>query len=366
MGTAAAVLFQQNSRRTATRVFKGYRLADVEATDRLVERLERYLTSQRFTETVDAPHWLDTGTPIGEATLPEFGSRLDAFDTFLLVAVTDRAVETFVGVPLAVDVLPALAEGIRVREYGAADRADGRPRPDATPARTFDADTFGPPLTGAAAEGGLLEWWHLFALQAGTRLRETPADDRETGPDGVATLRVAHGDGLVCVDLLDPDVLDALAREAVYVNVGSLGEHAADGGAGAGSSPAEGATADASLEEKLTGTLRTTATRRYRYARHLWAVRHGGDERLGDSNATLAEERETAQAHMLADLDSRCGEALGPFSGGSFGALLRAETATRPDTFALNTTPDLDRDTVASDLAGIDPDYNPEHDPMLR
>ncbi|WP_435146448.1 hypothetical protein [Halobaculum sp. P14] len=357
MDSDALVCFQQNRRGGGDRRFKVYRV-DVDASvDEFVGRLDDYVARETFRDGVTPPHWLDTDSAVMDARLADIGDKLVPFAGFHLFVVTRDGVRPFLAVPLAVDVIPALADGIRTREY-AADDCDPEtlaPAADATPTRTVDADAFGWPLTGDAAADGLLEWWHLFALRAGFRLLVGPRTGVVDTDGDAPTMRVRHGGDVVCVDVLDKTPLQRLCRDVVYLNY----------------RVSDVAGADASLDDRVTDGLRRTARLRYRHARHLWAVRHGEhDDWLVDvdgrsaADRTLADERKTARARLFADLESTYGAALAPFSAGSYGAALRQATATRADTYELNEAPGFAAETVEAAVDDVDPNFTPDRRPQ--
>lgn len=372
MDPDALVCFQQTRRGAGERRFKVYRV-DVPSLDALVARAGEYVRRTHFDGPVTAPHWLDTGDgPVMEARLAELGGKLVPFATFDVVVVTHKAVEPFLAVPMAVDLVPALSAAVRVREYRAADcDADGAdatlaPRPDAEPLRTVDADTFAAPLSGEAGGGGRMEWFHLVALRAAYRLLVGPRTgvvdyvergstssrtrSGDTGGDH-PTMRVRDGEGVLCVDLLDPGPLKRLDRDALFLNYAPAAERSGDGG---------------EVERALAAALRETGRLRYRHARHLWHVRRGEtDERFAqaarnESEPAYADERAATRGVFLEALAERYGTALAPFSGGRYGAALRWETGTRPDTFSLTEAPTFTHDAAADVAARVDPDYVPE------
>ncbi|SHH67933.1 hypothetical protein [Halobaculum gomorrense] len=358
MDSDALVCFQQTRRGTGERWYKVYRVG-VDSPDGFVDRMGEYVRQTHFDGPVTAPHWFDTGGgPAMQCRLAELGEKLVPFSTADVFVVTHRTVRPLLAVPMAVDIVPVLAEGIRTREYAGADcDTDGddpslAPAPDATPTRVVDADAFDPPLSGAAASGGRIEWFHLFALQAAYRLAVGPRTGVvETGGDH-PTMRVRDGDGVLCLDLLDTGALKRIDRDLLFL------DYALDADAGGD--------ADRSVDESLTLALRDTARLRWRYASHLWHVRHGEtDERFASiarnkTEPTYADERAAARGAFLDALCEAYGASLAPFSTGVAGAALRWETGTRADTFSLNEAPSFTHDSVAEVMDRVDPGYVPE------
>lgn len=388
MDTDALVCLQQTRRGAGERWFKVYRV-DVPSPDDFVERMERYVRRTHFDGAVTAPHWFDTGDgPVMKARLAELGEKLVPFATVGVFVATHRAVEPFLAVPMAVDLVPALADAVRVREYRAADcdtdgNTDGdtdggvgadaggtgatlAPAPDATPVRTVDAGTFEAPLAGEAGEGGRTEWFHLVTLRAAYRLLVGPrtgvvdrvthssAGSRTGSGDaggGHLTMRVRDGGGVLCVDLLDSAPLKRLNRDVLFLGYAPADERTGDGG---------------EVDGALTAALHDTGRLRYRHARHLWHVRHGHtDERFATAARNEAEppygdERAATRAAFLEALCERYGAALAPFSGGSYGAALRWTTGTRSDTFSLNEPPTFDHDPAVEVVDRLDPAFVPE------
>jgi len=353
MDSDALVCFQQVRRGSGERWFKLYRVA-LDSPDSFVDRMGTYVRRTHFDDAVTAPHWFDTGDgPVTEGRLAELGEKLVPFSSFDLFVVTHGTVQPFLAVPMAVDVVPVLAGAVRTREYRAADcDTDGAeptltPAPGAEPARTVDADTLAAPLSGEAAEGGRLEWFHLFSLRAAYRLLVGPRTGVVDTDGEHPTMRVPDGDSVLCVDLLDAARLKRLDRDVVFL------DHTADD-------------PDRSPAEALTRALRETGRLRYRYASHLWHVRNDEtDERFASAARNEAEppyEEELAatRAAFLEALSDRYGSALAPFSGGAHGAALRWETGTRADTFALNEEPRFAHDAVADVVDRLDADFVPD------
>jgi len=354
MDSDALVCFQQVRRGSGERWFKVYR-APVDSPDSFVDRMGEYVRRTHFDDVVTAPHWFDTRDgPVMEGRLAELGETLVPFSSFDLFVVSHGTVQPFLAVPMAVDVVPVLAEAVRTREYRAADcDTDGEeptlsPTADAEPVRTVDADTLAAPLSGEAAEGGRLEWFHLFSLRAAYRLLVGPRTGVVDTDGEHPTMRVPDGDGVLCVDLLDTRRLKRLNRDALFL------DYAPDG---------EG---DGSIGEALTAALRETGRLRYRHASHLWHVRNGEtDERFASAARNEAEppyedELAATRAAFLEALSDRYGAALAPFSGGAYGAALRWETGTRADTFTLNEEPQFTHDDAVDVVDRVDADFVPE------
>lgn len=350
MESEALVLFQQTTRGTGTRRFKVYRVTEFEPVDEFADRFRTYLRRNRFPQEVHKPHWLDADRPLTEGTLAEIGEGFRQFSTFHLFAVTPRDFQPFVAVPTAVDVIPALSEGVRLRVYDAADCDDDHvPDPDASPTLTIDGDSFERPLSGPAGEEGLLSLWHLFALQSVTRLADDPGRGDEAGDPDEPTALVPDGDSVIRIDLRDRAAVRRLPSEGVFVNYG------------ADAIPAD------SLDGALTRVLKESAVHRYRYARHLWAVRGGEREpSLAEDPDGYGDELTAARGEFFYDLVDGFGKAVAPFSSGEYGGLVRADTTTRTDTFSLSGRFEVDRDDVVGALADADPEYDPEFDKTAR
>lgn len=354
MDSDALVCFQQTRRGTGERWYKVYRVG-VDSPDGFAERMGEYVRRTHFDGPVTAPHWFDTaGGPAMKCRLAELGEKIVPFSTSDVFVVTHKEVRPLLAVPMAVDIVPALAVGIRTREYAGSDcDIDGddptlAPATAATPTRVADADVFDPPLSGAAAPGGRIEWFHLFALQAAYRLAVGPRTGVvETGGDH-STMRVRDGDGVLCLDLLDTATLKRIDRDLLFL------EYAPDDDGGR------------SLDEALTLALRDTARLRWRYASHLWHVRHGEtDRRLASiarnkTEPKYADERAATRGKFLEALCEEYGTSLAPFSTGVAGAALRWETGTRADTFTLNEAPSFTHDSAADVMDRVDPGYVPE------
>ncbi|MFB6243811.1 MAG: hypothetical protein ABEH80_06905 [Halobaculum sp.] len=350
MESEALILFQQTTRGTGTRRFKVYRITEFEPVQRLVGRFQKYLRRNRFPEEVHTPHWLETEGPLMESTLAKVGARFRQFSTLYLFAVTNRQFQPFVAVPLEVDVIPALAKSVRLRLYDADScDDDGVPRPDAEPTAAVDRDSFEPPLTGAVGEGGPLELFHLFALQSATRLARNPRRGVELGDPDVPTALVSHGDHVLRVDLHSGKPLKRLSSHGLFVNYSEE------------SIPGE------THDDRLNAVLQHSAAIRYRYARHMWAVRkRTADGTMADDPDTYREELEAARAHFFMELVDEFGTAIAPFSSGVYGGALRDEADTRADTFSLGGRIDFDHDSVVSTLDDADPNYDPEYDRTRR
>lgn len=350
MESEALVLFQQTTRGTGSRRFKVYRTTEFLPVSRLDDRFETYLRRNRFPQEVHTPHWLETAGPLMEATLAKVGARFRQFTTYHLFAVTNRALHPFLAVPVAVDVLPALSGGVRLRLY---DRDDcdeaGVPHPDAEATVTFDSDSYDLPLSGPVGEGGAMESLHLLALRAANRLAEDPSRGVAVGDDSEPTAVVPDGDRVIRVDLLSPGPLRRLASDGLFVNYGHEAVPGDD------------------LDRRLGGVLRQTARARYQYARHLWRVRQGeADGTIAEDPDDYREEVEAARAHLFADVLDEFGDAVAPFSSGVYGGAIREDTATRADTFSLGGSLDVGHDDVVRTLDRADADYDPEYDLSLR
>lgn len=359
------VLFQQTTRSRGSRRFKAYRITEFEPVGELLDRFDTYLRRNRFPQAVERPYWLDGEGPVFEGTLAEFGDQFQPFAAFHTFVVTARAVHPFVVVPAAVDVVPVLAEGI---EVAVSDHEDAV----GNPVEVIDENAYRRPLSGVAGADGLLEWWHLFGLRAGRELA------RRAGDEERPTTRTTYGDRVVEVRLTNRRAFRRLSSAGVFVNYGADalgvdtdGADDADGATGTRSvddpKRAEDRSWSADPSARLTRILRETATARYEYARHLWAVRGGeAGPRYADDPEAYAEERDAAAAHFLYDLIEAYDTALAPFSTGAYGAVLREETATRADTFDLSGRLDFDRADAASRVADVDPSYDPEYDHARR
>ncbi|WP_435063647.1 hypothetical protein [Halobaculum sp. EA56] len=358
MDSDALVCFQQVRRGSGERWFKVYRV-DVDSPDPFVDRMGTYVRRTHFDDAVTPPHWFDTGGgPVMEGRLAELGEKLVPFSTFDLFVVTHKTVQPFLAVPMAVDVVPVLSDAVRIREYDGADCDVGgadatlAPAAGAEPTRTVDGDAFAAPLSGEAGEGGRLEWFHLLSLRAAYRLLVGPRTGVVDADGDHPTMRVRDGDGVLCVDLLDAGALKRLNRDVLFLDY-APDEDDDEGGAG-------------TLDGALTRALRDTARLRWRFATHLWHVRHDEtDERFAsiarnETEPTYEDERATTRATFLEALAERYGAALAPFSGGSYGAALRWETGTRADTFSLNESPTFDHDDPADVVARVGPDFVPE------
>lgn len=350
MESDALILFQQTTRGKGSRRFKVYRITDFEPVDDLLERFETYLQRNRFPQEVHTPHWLDTEGPLMQGTLSEIGSQFRQFSTFHMFAVTNRNVQPFVAVPMEVDILPALSKSLRARLYDRDDCGDDLvPHSDAEPTLTIDESTFDRPLSGPAGEDGLLEWWHLFALQSATRLADDPSLSADPDDASGPTTLIEDGDNVIRIDLRSKKRLKRLSSDGLFVNYG-----------------ADDVEGD-SYEERLTRVLRQSAVGRYRYARHMWAVRDGdAATTMAEDPDTYSDELEATRAHYFMDLVDAFGGAIAPFSSGVFGGAVRKETATRADTFDLGGSLDFDHETIVNTLDEVDADYDPEYDLSLR
>jgi hypothetical protein len=354
MDSDALVCFQQTRRGTGERWYKVYRVG-VDSPDSFVERMGEYVRRTHFDGPVTVPHWFDTADgPEVKCRLAELGEKLVPFSTPDVFVVTHKGVRPLLAVPMAIEIVPVLAKGIRTREHDAGDCDTGGENPtlapaaDATPTRVVDADVFDPPLSGAAASRGRIEWFHLFALQAAYRLAVGPRTGVvETGGDH-PTMRVRDGNGVLCLDLLDTAALKRIDRDLLFL------EYAPDDDG------------DRSLDEALTLALRDTARLRWRYASHLWHVRHGEtDERFASTARNKAEPEYTdelaaTRGEFLEVLSDEYGASLTPFSTGVAGAALRYETGTRADTFSLTEVPSFTHDSAAEVMGRVDPGYVPE------
>ncbi|MFC6787103.1 hypothetical protein ACFQFH_14815 [Halobaculum halobium] len=354
MESDALVCFQQTRRGTGERWYKVYRVG-VDSPDGFADRMGEYVRRTHFDGPVTAPHWFDTSNgPTMKCRLAELGENLVPFSTPDVYVVTHKQVRPLLVVPMAIEIVPVLAAGLRTREYDAADcDTDGddpslAPDADATPTRVVDADSFDPPLSGEASAGGRIEWFHLFALQAAYRLAVGPRTGVvETGGDH-PTMRVRDGDGVLCLDLLDTGALKRIDRDLLFLDY----------------APDEDA--ERSLDESLTLALRDTARLRWRYASHLWHVRHGEtDERFASTARNKAEpeyadELAATRGDFLEALSAEYSDSLTPFSTGVAGAALRYETGTRADTFSLTETPSFTHDSAAEVMGRVDPGYVPE------
>lgn len=354
MDSDALVCFQQTRRGTGERWYKVYRVG-VDSHDGFADRMGEYVRRTHFDGPVTAPHWFDTADgPTMKCRLAELGEKLVPFSTTDVFVVTHRGVRPLLAVPMAIEIVPVLAEGIRTREYDASDcDTDGSdptlaPDPDATPTRVVDADAFDPPLSGEAASGGRIEWFHLFALRAAYRLAVGPRTGVVEMDGDRPTMRVRDGDGVLCLDLLDTGALKRIDRDLLFLDYAPDEE------------------ADRSLDEALTLALRETARLRWRYASHLWHVRHGETDRRfasvarNETEPTYADERAATRGEFLEALCAEYGASLTPFSGGVAGAALRFETGTRADTFSLNEEPSFTHDSAAEVMGRVDPSYVPE------
>ncbi|MFC7070944.1 hypothetical protein [Halobaculum lipolyticum] len=354
MESDALVCFQQTRRGAGERSYKVYRVG-VDSPDEFADRMGEYVRRTHFDGAVTPPHWFDTaGGPAMKCRLAELGETLVPFSTFDVYVVTHKRVCPLLAVPMAVDIVPVLADAVRTREYPAADcDTDGddpslAPAPEATPTRVVDADSFAAPLRDEAAPGGRIEWFHLFALQAAYRLAVGPRTGVVDTDGEHPTMRVRDGDGVLCLDLLDVGALKRLHRDLLFVDY---------------TPPEE---SDRSLDEALTLALRETARLRYRYASHLWHVRHGETDRRFATSARnkaepqYADELATTRGEYLEALCDEYGESLTPFSGGVAGAALRWETGTRVDTFSLNEEPVFAHEPAAEIMARVDSGFVPE------
>lgn len=353
MDSDALVCFQQSRRGTGERWFKGYRVG-VDVPDEFVDRMGQYVRRTHFDGPVAPPHWFDTADgPVMKARLAELGETVVPFATSDVYVVTHKLVQPFLAVPMAVDVIPTLANGVRTREYRADDcDTDGddatlAPAPDATPTRVIDGDTFSPPLADEAARGGRIEWFHLFALRAAYRLAVGPRTGVVDTSGDHPTMRVRDGDGVLCLDLLDTRVLKRINRDVLFLDYTPDDE-------------------DGSLDRALTEALRDTARLRYRFATHLWNVRHGENDQWfagiarNKSKPKYADELAATRGAFLEALAERYGLALAPFSGGVSGAALRWETGTRADTFSLSEPPTFAHDDAVDVMDRVDAGYVPE------
>jgi len=354
MESDALVCFQQTRRGTGERWYKMYRVG-VDSPDDFVDRMGEYVRRTHFDGPVTAPHWFDTaGGPEKKCRLAELGETLVPFSTPDVFVVTHKGVRPLLVVPMAIEIVPVLAGGLRTREYAASDcDTDGSdptlaPASDATPKRVLDADAFEPPLSGEAADGGRIEWFHLFALQAAYRLAVGPRTGVVDTDGEHPTMRVRDGDGVLCLDLLDTGALKRIDRDLLFLDY----------------APPEDA--ERSLEESLTVALRDTARLRWRYASHLWHVRHGEtDERFASiarnkAEPEYADELAATRGEFLEALADEYGASLTPFSTGVAGAALRHETGTRADTFSLTEVPSFTHDSAAEVMDRVDPGYVPE------
>ncbi|MFC7097585.1 hypothetical protein [Halobaculum marinum] len=354
MDSDALVCFQQTRRGAGERSYKVYRV-DVDSPDRFVDRMDEYVRRTHFDGPVTAPHWFDiAGGPEMQCRLAELGENLVPFATTDVYVVTHKGVRPLLGVPMAVDIVPVLADAIRTREYRGADcDTDGEdatlaPAADASPTRVVDSEAFAAPLSGDAAPGGRTEWFHLFALRAAYRLAVGPRTGVVDTSGDHPTMRVRDGDGVLCLDLLDTGALKRINRDVLFLDY----------------LPAE--ESGHSLDEALTLALRDSARLRYRYASHLWHVRHGETDRRfatvarNKAEPQYADERAATRGEFLEALAAEFGSSLTPFSGGVAGAALRWETGTRADTFSLNEEPTFTHDTAADVMAQVDPGYVPE------
>jgi|GEM_PF-2558228 len=346
MEPEALVCFRQTTRGTGTRRFKVYRTTAFRPVSRLADRFEKYLRRNRFPEAVHVPHWLETEGPLTSGTLATVGEQFRQFTTYHLLAVTDRDLHPFLAVPVAVDVLPALSKAVTVRIYAAADCDDnGLPAADADPVATLDTDSYESPLTGAVGEDGPMETLHVRILRAATRLAAGHDSGVAVGDPEVPTAVVPDGDHVARIDLRETAPLQRVSQHGVFVNY----DHEAV--------PGEG------LDDRRARVLRTTATSRYRYARHLWAVRNRTTQQtFADDPDSYREEVEATRAQFFADVIDSFGEAVAPFSSGVYGGAVREDTATRADTFALNGRLEIDAETVGATLDAADADYDPEYD----
>lgn len=354
MESDALVCFQQTRRGTGERWYKVYR-AGVDSPDNFVDRMGEYVRRTHFDGPVTAPHWFDTGDgPQVKCRLADLGEKLVPFSTPDVFVVTHKTVRPLLVVPMAIDIVPVLAGGLRTREYDASDcDTDGSdptlaPASDATPTRVVDADAFDPPLSGEAAAGGRIEWFHLFALQAAYRLAVGPRTGVVDTHGDHPTMRVRDGDGVLCLDLLDTGSLKRIDRDLLFLDY----------------APPEDAAR--SLDESLTLALRDTARLRWQYASHLWHVRHGEtDERFAaiarnETEPEYEDEVAATRGAFLEALADEYGASLTPFSTGVAGAALRYETGTRADTFSLTETPSFTHDSAAEVMGRVDPGYVPE------
>jgi hypothetical protein len=350
MESEALILFQQTTRGKGSRRFKVYRITDFEPVDNLMKRFEKYLRRNRFPQEVHIPHWLETKGPMMEGTLSDIGRQFRHFTTFHLFAVTNRNLIPFVAVPMEVDVIPALADAVRVRIYDADDCDENHvPHSDADPKLTIDDGTFEHPLSGPASADGLLEWYHLFALQSAMRLATDPSNSDDVGKDSVPTKLIRDGDSVIRVDLRSRKPLKRLSSDGLFVNYG------------ADEVPGD------SYDDRLTNVLRESASIRYRYARHMWAIRNRKtDERMADDPDSYKEELEASRARFFFDLVDTFDGSIAPFSSGVYGGALRKETATRADTFTLGGNLDFEEEMIATTLDNTDADYDPEFDLSRR
>lgn len=344
MASDALVAFQQTTRSRGSRRFKLYRASEFDSIETLLDRFDRYLRRNRFPREVTRPHWLDTEGAVFEGTLSKFGEKFNPLSTFNVLVVTSRSVEPFLAVPMSMDVVPVVANGLRVTVYDATDCPDATPEPDATPLASVNEASFDWPLDGPVGAEGPIERWHTFLLQAGRKLARTNTDG-----DGAPTRHVACGDRVLSVELRARRPFGRLAGDGVFVNYGH--EAAPDG----------------DFDDRVARIHRQTAQARYRYARHLWGLRHGErPPEFANDPDDYAEEREGTAAHFLMDMLGTYGQAVAPFSADVYGGLLRKDTATRADTFSLNRDPRFERDEVVRELSDADPAYDPEYDHSLR
>lgn len=345
MESEALICFQQTTRGTGTRRFKVYRTTAFQPVSRLARRFETYLRRNRFSEEVHVPHWLETEGPLTSGTLATVGEQFRQFTTYHLLAVTDRDFHPFLVVPVAVDVVPALSKAVTVRIYDADDCEEGLPAADADPIATLDADSYAPPLTGAVGADGAMETLHVRILRAATRLAAGHDDGVGVGDPEVPTAVVPDGDHVARIDLHETAPLRRVSQHGLFVNYG----HEAVSGE--------------NLDERRARVLRATATSRYRYARHLWAVRNRTTRQtFADDPDSYREEVEATRARFFADVADSFGAAVAPFSSGVYGGAIREDTATRADTFALNGRLEIDAETVGTTLDAADADYDPEYD----
>jgi hypothetical protein len=349
MESEALICFQQTTRGTGTRRFKVYRTTAFQPVSRLASRFAKYLRRNRFPEEVHVPHWLETEGPLTSGTLATVGEQFRQFTTYHLLAVTDRDFHPFLVVPVAVDVVPVLSKAVTVRIYDADDCEAGVPADDAEPTATLDADSYAPPLTGAVGADGPMKTLHVRILRAATRLAAGHDDGVAVGDPAVPTAVVPDGDHVARIDLQETAPLQRVSQHGLFVNYG----HEAVSGE--------------NLDERRARVLRTTATSRYRYARHLWAVRNRTTQQtFADDPDSYREEVEATRAQFFADVVDSFGAAVAPFSSGVYGGAIREDTATRADTFALNGRLEIDAETVGATLDAADADYDPEYDHTVR
>jgi hypothetical protein len=345
MESEALLCFQQTTRGTGTRRFKVYRTTAFQPVSRLASRFEKYLRRNRFPEEVHVPHWLETEGPLTSGTLATVGEQFRQFTTYHLLAVTDRDLHPFLAVPVAVDVVPALSKAVTVRIYDAADCADGLPTADADPIATLDEDSYDAPLTGAVGEGGPMASLHVRILRAATRLAAGHDSGVAVGDPDVPTAVVPDGDHVARIDLRDTTPLRRVSNHGVFVNYGHEAVPGED------------------LDDRRRRVLRETAASRYRYARHLWAIRNRTTRQtFADDPESYRDEVEATRAQFFADVIDSFGAAVAPFSSGVYGGAIREDTATRADTFALNGRLEIDAETIGATLDAADADYDPEYD----